>query len=225
LQKYGVTAEILCVVNSFNSQFPVEVYRFFKSLNVKYITFLPLVERKPGSQTEVTDKSVSADGFGRFLIRIFDEWVEKDIGNIKVQIFEEALREAFNQEHTLCIFKTNCGGVPVIESNGDFYSCDHFVNKEHLLGNINQNLVSDFLDSSEQLAFGEAKSLTLPNYCKNCEVLSMCNGECPKNRFIKTPDGESGLNYLCAGYKMFFKHCQPFIEAIQMANKNGDLLK
>ena len=220
LQKYGVTAEILCVVNSSNARFPLEIYRFFKTLNVRYITFLPLVERKHGSESEVTGKSVSAEAFGNFLIRIFDEWVESDIGKITVQIFEEALRSAFDEEHTLCIFKKNCGGVPVIESNGDFYLCDHFVNKEHLLGNISENPVSHFLDCEKQKAFGEAKSLTLPNYCRNCYVLSMCNGECPKNRFIETPDGEPGLNYLCAGYKMFFEHCRPFIESIKLAVKN-----
>ena len=220
LQKYGVTAEILCVVNSSNAQFPLEIYRFFKSLNIRYITFLPLVERKSGSESEVTSKSVSAEAFGYFLIRIFDEWVENDIGEITVQIFEEALRSAFDEEHTLCIFKVNCGGVPVIECNGDVYSCDHFVNKEHFLGNIGENQVSYFLDCEKQKAFGKAKSLTLPNYCRNCDVLLMCNGECPKNRFITTPDGEPRLNYLCAGYKMFFKHCRPFIESVKLAAKN-----
>ena len=221
LQKHGVTTEILCVVNSFNADHPLHIYQFFKTLNAKFITFLPLVERNLGSLTEVTDKSVSAEAFGRFLNRIFDEWVEKDIGNVTIQIFEEALRAAFDREHTLCIFKVNCGGVPVIESNGDFYPCDHYVNQEHLLGNISENTVSHFLDCKKQKAFGKAKSLTLPNYCKNCVVLSMCNGECPKNRFIETPDGEPGLNYLCAGYKMFFKHCQPFIEAIKRAAADG----
>ena len=220
LQKYGVTAEILCVVNSSNSKFPLEIYRFFKSLNVRYITFLPLVERKPGSLLKVTGKSVSAEAFGHFLIRIFDEWVENDIGKITVQIFEETLRSAFDEEHTLCIFKRNCGGVPVIESNGDFYSCDHFLNKDHHLGNINDNPVSFYLDCEKQRSFGLAKSLTLPVYCKKCEVLTMCNGECPKNRFIETIDGEPGLNYLCAGYKMFFKHCLPLVDAVKLAAKN-----
>lgn len=220
LQKYGVTAEILCVVNSSNAQFPLEIYRFFKTLNVRYITFLPLVERISGSVSEVLGNSVSAEAFGHFLIRIFDEWVENDIGKITVQIFEEALRSAFDEEHTLCIFKRNCGGVPVIERNGDFYSCDHFVNEEHFLGNISKNPVSYYLDYEKQLSFGMAKSLTLPVYCKKCEVLTMCNCECPKNRFIETPDGEPGLNYLCAGYKMFFKNCLPLIDAIQRAAKN-----
>lgn len=221
LQKHGVTTEILCVVNSSNAEYPLEVYRFFKTLNARYITFLPLVERKSGSLTEVTGKSVSAETFGHFLIRIFDEWVENDIGNITIQIFEEALRAAFDQEHTLCIFKRNCGGVPVIECNGDFYSCDHFVTLEHLLGNISKNPVAYFLDCEKQKAFGEAKSLTLHNYCRICEVLPMCNGECPKNRFIETHDDEPGLNYLCAGYKMFFKHCLPFVETIKSAAAEG----
>ena len=221
LKQHDITTEILCVVNAFNAEYPLEVYQFFKSLNAGFITFLPLVERKSGSKTEVTENTVSPEAFGQFLINIFDDWVENDIGEVTVQIFEEALRAAFDKEHTLCIFKENCGGVPVIESNGDFYSCDHFVNPQHLLGNISKRSVSDFLDSAEQKAFGKAKSSTLPEYCKKCEVLSMCNGECPKNRFNETPGGEAGLNFLCAGYKMFFKHCLPYVEALKKAVDEG----
>ena len=219
LMKHGITPEILCVVNADNVKYPLEVYRFFKALGAKYISFLPLVEHIK-TPSMVTKRSVPAIEFGRFLSIIFDEWVENDIGEIKVQIFEEAARIAFNQDHTLCIFKENCGGVPVVEKNGDFYSCDHYVNPENLLGNINDHSLTYFLDSEEQKAFGLAKSLTLPQFCKICEVKSMCNGECPKNRFITAPDGEPGLNYLCDGYKHFFNHCRPFVEAIADAWKN-----
>ena len=112
-------------------------------------------------------------------------------------------------------FKVNCGGVPVVEHNGDFYSCDHYVDKDHHIGNINEGSLAGFLDSERQHSFGLAKSLSLPRYCRECDVLDMCNGECPKNRFILTPDGEPGLNYLCQGYKIFFKHCQPFIDELR----------
>src|SRR5450759_2501130 len=220
LQKHGVTPEILCVVSNDNVRYPFIVYNFFKNLGAKYITFLPLVEPDPGSSTGATEKSVLPDELGYFLSSIFDEWVEKDIGEIKVQIFEEAARNAFNQEHTLCVFKSNCGGVPVVEHNGDFFSCDHYVNSDHLLGNIRAHSLAYFLDSERQQIFGRAKSASLPNYCISCEVRSMCNGECPKNRFITTPDGEPGLNYLCKGYKYFFNHCRPFVEAISAEWKN-----
>jgi uncharacterized protein len=214
LQRYRIRSEILCVVNSYNVKFPLVVYNFFKELGIKYITFLPLVERRPVTKSGVSRSSVPPLEFGRFLVSVFDEWLERDIGEIKIQVFEEAARKAFNQEHTLCIFKENCGGVPVVELNGDFYSCDHFVNSDNLIGNINEGSVGGFLDSERQKAFGRAKSLTLPRYCVECEVKAMCNGECPKNRFINTPDGERGLNYLCSGYKTFFNHCLPFVEAI-----------
>jgi uncharacterized protein len=214
LKTYKVQCEILCVVNSYNVKFPLVVYNFFKELGVKYITFLPLVGRRPGTKSWVSRASVPSMEFGLFLNSVFDEWLERDIGKIKIQVFEEAARIAFGQEHTLCIFKEKCGGVPVLESNGDFYTCDHYVNKENLVGNIKIGSVSEFLDSEKQKAFGMAKLLTLPRYCLECEVKSMCNGECPKNRFISTPDGEPGLNYLCSGYKTFFNHCHPFVEAI-----------
>jgi uncharacterized protein len=220
LKNHGVMPEILCVVNSENVNYPLVIYNYFKELGAKFITFLPLVEQQSGSTSGVTLDSVPAEKFGTFLSSIFDEWVEKDIGELKIQIFEEAARTAFNQEHTLCIFKENCGGVPVVEHTGDFYSCDHYVEKDYLLGNIHHNSLSSLLDCERQKAFGQAKSLTLPQYCINCEVRAMCNGECPKNRFIATPDGEKGLNYLCRGYKLFFNHCRPFVEAISEAWKN-----
>jgi len=190
------------------------VYDFFRNIGAENITFLPLVEPRPDLPGGVTPASVSADAFGSFLIAIFDEWVEKDIGRIKIQIFEEAARTAFNQEHTLCIFRENCGAVPVIEATGDFYSCDHFVNSENLVGNIRNNSVAGLLYSDKQKAFGLAKSGSLPYYCKICDVRTMCNGECPKNRFITAPDGEPGLNYLCSGYRAFFRHCLPFVRAV-----------
>jgi uncharacterized protein len=214
LRRYKINSEILCVVNSYNVKFPLIIYDFFKELGARYMTFLPLVERRPGTISGVSRASVPSLEFGRFLISVFDEWTERDIGEIKIQVFEEAARTAFNQEHTLCIFKENCGGVPVVERNGDFYSCDHYVNSDNLIGNINKGSVAGFLDSDRQIAFGRAKSLTLPRYCIECEVKAMCNGECPKNRFIITPEGEPGLNYLCSGYKAFFNHCRPFVEAI-----------
>jgi len=219
LQRSRIRSEILCVVNSYNVRFPLVVYNFFRELGAKYITFLPLVEKRHGTKSGVSRASVPPVEFGRFLISVFDEWVERDIGEIKIQIFEEAARTAFNQEHTLCIFKENCGGVPVVELNGDFYSCDHFVNRGNLLGNITQGSVAGFLDSERQKAFGLAKSRTLPRYCIECEVKSMCNGECPKNRFITSPDGEPGLNYLCNGYKAFFNHCRPFVDAISAVSE------
>ena len=215
LNKYKITYEILCVVNSDNSLHPLEVYNYFRQLGAVYISFLPLVERDVSKAAGVSNSSVKPDEFGRFLSVIFDEWINHDIGKIKIQIFEEALRPAFNQEHTLCIFKVDCGGVPVIEHNGDFYACDHYVDKEHLAGNINDVPLSRLLGSDSQKAFGKAKSNTMPRYCLECDVLEMCNGECPKNRFITTPEGEPGLNYLCAGYKVFFNHCKPFVEVLR----------
>ncbi len=216
LRMHGVTTEILCVVGSHNADHPLEVYNFFKSLEAEYITFLPLVNRKEDSLTGVTPDSVPALSFGNFLISIFDEWMEKDIGQVKIQLFDEVAKTAFNQEHTLCILKKTCGGVPVVEHNGDFYSCDHFVSSEHCLGNIRDISLAELLDSPRQKAFGEAKLLALPRFCLECEVRDMCNGECPKNRFIHTPDGEPGLNYLCEGYKKFFTHCRPFVEALRL---------
>ena len=215
LRAHGVNPEVLCVVNSCNVNHPVVVYDFFKMLGAQYITFLPLVEKVSTGAELVSKASVPALEFGLFLSAIFDEWVKKDIGVVQVQIFEEALRTAFDQEHTLCIFKERCGGVPVVEYTGDFYSCDHYVEKNGSLGNILDHSLTHYLNQPTQQAFGAAKWNTLPRYCTQCEVRKMCNGECPKNRFITSPDGEAGLNYLCEGYKYFFNHCKPFVDSVK----------
>lgn len=214
LQKHRIPNDILCVVNSHNVEYPSQVYRFFRQIGARYIGFLPLVELQPEAQNGLSRRTVPAEAFGSFLCTIFDEWMSRDIGRIKVQIIEEATRTAFGQEHSLCIFRRTCGDVPVIEHNGDFFSCDHFVDPQHHLGNIRQSPLVALLESPEQKAFGQAKLDTLPRYCRQCTVLDMCSGGCPKNRILETPDGEYGLNCLCAGYKRFFTHCRPFVEQL-----------
>ena len=214
LQQHRIYCDILCVVNAHNVRHPTQVYRFFKKINSQYVTFLPLVEPNPDVEGGVSSRTVTAEAWGAFLCAIFDEWVSQDIGQVKVQIFEEASRTAFNQDHSLCIFRPTCGDIPVIEHNGDFFSCDHYVDTEHNLGNIQETPLVELLESQEQRAFGQAKLETLPHYCRACDVRAMCNGGCPKNRFLRTPDGEEGLNYLCSGYKSFFSHCRPFITEV-----------
>jgi len=176
------------------------------------LTFLPLVEPVHGGG--VSDRTVPAEAWGEFLCTIFDLWQARDIGGIKVQIFEEALRTAFGLEHSLCIFRKTCGRVPVLENNGDLYSCDHYVTSEHRLGNLNKTSLGDLLNSPQQQAFGQAKWDALPSLCRHCEVLDMCHGGCPRNRLVTTPNDEHGLNVLCEGYKRFFLHGTPFVEAL-----------
>ncbi len=93
-----------------------------------------------------------------------------------------------------------------LEHNGDLYSCDHFVEPRYLLGNIRRDHLIELVASEKQVQFGRDKFDTLPRYCRECEVRFACHGGCPKDRFIHTPDGEPGLNYLCEGYKIFFHH-------------------
>jgi len=221
LQEHGVNCDILCVVNEHNVQHPSSVYRFFKQIGARYLTFLPLVERRPGTEGGVSRRSVPAADWGEFLCSIFDEWVSHDVGRVEVQLFEEVARTALGQEHALCIFRETCGDIPVIERNGDLYSCDHFVDREHRLGNIRERRSLELLESPAQRAFGRAKRDRLPDYCRACDVREMCNGECPRNRFVHTPDGQPGLNYLCEGYKRFFAACRPFVAALRLAHTSA----
>ena len=211
LQAHRVEFNILCTVNSDNSRRPLDVYRFFRDeLGARYIQFIPIVERDNDSGYQegqkVTDRSVTPEEFGRFLIAIFDEWVSKDVGETFVLNFDGALAGWLDMAGTVCIFGPTCGLGLALEHNGDLYSCDHFVEPKFLLGNILETPLIDLVASEQQLKFGRDKKDTLPRSCRECEFLRVCHGECPKNRFVEAPGGESGLNYLCAGYKAFFKH-------------------
>lgn len=214
LQRHDIHCDLLCVVNDHNVRYPQQVYDFFREIGARYISFLPLVEPPAEPGGTAGPRSVPAEAWGEFLCTIFDRWKARDIGRIDIQIFEEATRPALGREHGLCIFRETCGDIPVVEQNGDFFSCDHFVDPAHLLGNILETRLVDLLESPAQKAFGQRKAATLPDDCRNCAVKPLCNGGCPKNRFIRTPDGQAGLNYLCAGYKRFFTHCRPFLDEL-----------
>jgi len=214
MQQHQVDFNVLCTVHAKNAGHPLEVYRFFRDeLGTRHIQVIPIVERvnsdgrtrfQEGST--VTERSVTAEQWGRFLITIFDEWVGRDVGTVFVQMFDAALASWVGAPPALCIFAETCGDALALEHTGDLYSCDHFVEPNHLLGNIAETPLAELVGSAKQRAFGAAKRDTLPRYCRECPVRFACHGECPKNRFILTPDGEPGLNYLCAGYKAFFTH-------------------
>lgn len=235
LQKHQVDFNTLSVINDYNSQFPSDVYRFFKEIGSKYMQFSPVVERVSDSRPDglkllppddtldarLAHWSVSPVAFGKFYIEIFDEWVRNDVGKFFVQIFDSTLANEMGEQPGVCIFSKNCGHAGVIEHNGDVYSCDHYVFPEFKLGNIKTKSIYEMMFSEQQLEFGADKYDKLPAQCLNCNVLKYCHGECPKNRFARTSTGETGLNYLCAGLKMFFRHARPYMEfmAHELHNK------
>ncbi len=238
LLKHGTEFNTLTVVNRLNSQAPSEVYAFLKGIGSRFLQFIPLVEREPdagakalkldlaappdpgGEETvPVTPWSVEAKQYGAFLLGIFDEWVRSDVGSIFVQLFDVTLAGWTGMEPPLCVFAETCGDALVLEHNGDLYSCDHYVYPDHLLGNITHAAIGDLAGSPPQITFGTNKKDSLPAFCRGCEVRFLCNGECPKHRFIRTPDGEPGLNYLCPAYKRFFTETAPHFRIM------ADLLK
>jgi uncharacterized protein len=229
LRAHEVDFNILCTIHAVNGDHPVEVYRFFRDeLRAEFIQFIPIVERATtetlplvnrgwGAETGgqrplytqtgslVSERSVRPEQYGRFLSGVFDEWVRRDVGKVFVQTFDVALGSWVGQ-HNLCIVSPTCGNALALEHNGDLYSCDHYVEPAHFLGNILEKPLHEMVDSDQQRAFGRDKLDSLPRFCRDCEVLFACYGECPRNRFIQSPDGEPRLNYLCAGYKHFFTH-------------------
>jgi uncharacterized protein len=213
MQEHKVEFNVLCTVNSVNSVRPLEVYRFFRDeLGARYLQFIPIVERdnETGHQegTCVTDRTVQPAQWGRFLIEIFDEWVRRDVGRTFVLFFDGVLASYVRGYSTVCVLQPTCGQGVALEHNGDLYSCDHYVEPKHWLGNIQDSPIESLVSSAKQRAFGQDKSNTLPQYCRTCEFLFTCHGECPKNRVLTTPDGEPGLNWLCAGLKAFYAHTE-----------------
>jgi uncharacterized protein len=226
LNKYGVDFNTLSVINDYNVRYPVEIYRFFRDIGSRYMQFSPIVERlgtrSDGLElltaadrpvdTEMAAWSVDPVAYGNFYIRIFDEWVRRDVGQFYVQLFDATLAGLVGEPPGVCIYAPTCGHALAIEHNGDVYACDHFVYPEYLCGNIlDESLVALTL-SNEQLRFGNAKRDRLPRECRECRYLRMCNGECPKNRIAVTAAGEYGLNYLCPGLRMYFEHVMPYME-------------
>ncbi|MBI4476238.1 MAG: SPASM domain-containing protein [Acidobacteria bacterium] len=209
LARHGVSCDVLCVVHRGNVHQPASVYRFFKEIGVKFLQFLPLVRRRAGGG--VSEETVPPEDYGGFLCAVFDEWVRHDLRDIVIQNFDEALRPFVGMEHAVCVFREKCGDVVVVEHNGDFYCCDHFVEPAHRLGNIRETPLLELLESRVLENFGRLKLEALPGYCRKCEVLALCNGGCPKDRFVRTPDGEEGLNYLCPGFKRFFLSRLPYL--------------
>jgi uncharacterized protein len=227
VRKHGVEFNTLTAVHRMNSPHPLEVYRFLREIGSGFIQFIPIVERAaPGTSASpglwlapppdhrdaarvdapVTPWSVEPAEYGGFLCRVFDEWVRRDVGRVFVQQFDAALANWLGEPAGVCVFSMNCGRSLAIEHNGDVYCCDHYVYPEYRLGNVRETSLAAMAGTPEQQEFGEAKSATLPRYCRECPVRFACHGECPKHRFLCAQDGEPGLNYLCAGYRPFFTH-------------------
>jgi uncharacterized protein len=226
LKKHGVEFNTLTVVHALNSRRPLEVYRFLKEIGSGFMQFIPIVERiadaaadelalvSPDSDrsARIAPFSVEPLQYGKFLCAIFDEWVRNDVGKIFVQLFDVSLAAWMGMEPGLCAFQQTCGTAGVIEHNGDIYSCDHYVYPENKLGNLMMSPLSELMGSAQQNRFGRDKLERLPQDCLACSVRFVCNGECPKHRFVPASNGEERLNYLCPGYQYFFSHIDPYMK-------------
>lgn len=223
LNKFNVEWNAMAVINDFNADYPLDFYNFFKEIGCKYIQFAPIVERitdhsdgrhlsHMNSDGKLADFSITAEQWGNFLCTIFDEWVRNDVGDTFIQIFDSTLANWVGEQPGVCTMAKTCGHAGVMEFNGDVYSCDHFVFPEYKLGNIYTKSLVEMMYCEDQLKFGQQKSDSLTKQCKACKYRFACNGECPKNRFITSKDGEPGHNYLCEGFYKFFDHVAPYME-------------
>jgi uncharacterized protein len=225
LRAAGVEWNALTTVHAANAGRGREVYRFLRDeCGARFMQFIPIIERISGDEDgaewsswrdrplyvqegrRVTSRSVTAEQYGRFLIDVFEDWVRRDVGTVFVQMFDVALASWAGEQPHLCVHSETCGRALALEHTGDLYSCDHFVEPRHRLGNIMERPMRELVFSARQERFGRDKRDTLPRMCRECDVRIACHGGCPKDRFISTPDGEDGLNYLCEGYREFFHH-------------------
>jgi uncharacterized protein len=240
LQKHGVEFNALACVGRETAYRPIEVYQFFKQAGIQYIQFTPIVERLPDRRaeaaglwlatparldqeelnTQVTPWTVEPEAYGDFLIAIYEEWVREDVGEVFVMNFEWALTAWLGERSPVCIFSRRCGRAVALEHNGNVYACDHYVYPEYQLGNVLEDRLGEMVEQSVASGFGPHKEATLPRWCRECDVLESCWGGCPKHRFTKSPHGEPGLHYLCAGYRKFFRHIRKYQRAMATLIEN-----
>jgi uncharacterized protein len=219
LQAHGIQPDLLCTVTSSAAREPVPIYRALRDLNTGWIQFIPIVRRSPDGT--VTPDSVPSVAYGRFLNAVFDEWVCHDLGKLNVQIFAEMSLIWSGGTASLCWMAPTCGRALILEHDGSVYSCDHFVRQEHRIGDITTSGLGELVDSQVQRRFGEDKRDRLPDQCRSCRWLAVCNGSCPKDRFATAGDGAPGLNYLCDGLRLFFAHAEPTLKWVIERRKNG----
>ena len=226
LNRHAVEWNALAVANRLNGDHPLSFYRFFKNIGCRYIQVTPVVERlahhDDGRQLaslvdegQLAPFSIRPKQWGNFLCTIFDEWVRQDVSMFFINIFDATLANWVGVAPGLCTMAKHCGHAGVMEHNGDVYSCDHFVFPEYKLGNIHEQSLVEMMYSERQRRFGRAKADSLPTQCRECQWLNACQGECPRNRFIHTANGEPGLNYLCEGYRQYFSHVAPYMDVMK----------
>ena len=211
LREHQVEFNTLTCVSDINAPHGLEVYAFLRdTVQSRYMQFIPIIERENSTGFQegarLTRRSVSGSQYGRFLIDVFDEWARRDVGKVFVQMFDAALAAWSGQRAGLCVYEETCGEALAMEFNGDLYACDHFVEPRYFLGNINSASLPELAGSARQRAFGLAKRDRLPKFCRECAVRFACNGGCPKDRVLSTPDGEPGLNALCTGLQAFYTY-------------------
>ncbi|MCR4919427.1 MAG: anaerobic sulfatase-maturation protein [Prevotella sp.] len=231
LKHYGVDWNVMATINACNVTQPEQFYSFIQSVDARYIQFTPIVERRQDidmplaspddTAAQMTASSITPSAWGNFLCSLFDLWVRHDVGHRFVQLFDATLANWCGVEPGLCALSVHCGQAAVMEANGDVYSCDHFVFHDYRLGNMRERPLVAMLYGEAQHSFGQRKELALPSCCKKCSFLFACHGECPKNRFDVSADGERGLNYLCEGYRRFFRHVQPFMDYMRSEWRAG----
>jgi len=219
LQKYRVEYNILTVIQRHNGSHPSEIYNGLKEFGTKHIQFIPIVERSGNSN--VSSRSVLPDQYGDFMIAVFDEWLAHDIGRIYIQQFESALSASMGYGSSVCVHAPQCGRALALEHNGNVYACDHYVFDDYNIGNIEHQPYAEMVDGESQTAFGQAKEKELTDRCKRCDVRHLCNGGCPVHQFVPIRNEEFKHNYLCDGYKAFFRHIQPYMDAMGKALQNN----
>ncbi len=218
LRACGLEPDLLCTVNSASEKDPLAVYRALRDTGAGWVQFIPIVAREGGG---LSAESVSPEGYGDFLIAVFDEWIRNDLGRLDVQLFAEMARIMAGGEASLCWMRETCGRVLICEEDGAIYSCDHFVDDDHRLGTLRSTGLPQAANSGAQFSFGDAKRDSLTDECRRCAHLRFCGGGCPKDRFGRSADGEEGQYYLCSGLKALFEHAVPRLEEIMELSRQG----
>jgi uncharacterized protein len=199
MQKEKVEFNVLCVLNQANVEKPREVYKFFRSMGLDNIQYIPLSEFEPdGTPMRFT---ITPEQYGRFLVETFDLWWPER-RKVRIRFFDNLAEALAGQKPGSCTLHETCDSYVVVEYNGDVYPCDFFVEGAWKLGNITLDSWTEIGRRQKRFGFAAKKTIATPE-CMVCEWQSICHNGCPKFRHSMHGKFED-LDYFCQAYKMIY---------------------
>ncbi|MBI5724929.1 MAG: anaerobic sulfatase maturase [Planctomycetes bacterium] len=219
LAAHGCEFNVLVTLNSANAAAAGEIYRYLVNRSIRYVQFIPILERRPDGT--FAEFSCTCEQFTKAILDVFEQWAGHDAGKVSERLIDNVIHTILFGRSAICCHATQCAAEFVLEWNGDLYACDHFVQKDWLIGNIMRTPLVELVGGEKVRDFARLKT-ELPDDCKACEYLEFCNAGCPKHH---VPIGTSAkrVNYYCSAYKAFFAQALPELRRMAEYFRCGEI--